>query len=124
LRFLFRLCIFIALMATPVVVGATVFLAVAATPYATGMTLPAQSPDRQRCNWACHNETCRHASVLPDVLAGDNGVYGRTIAALAYIGRATGIGYAGANIAVFCVVWPLVTGFIYAVAIGRHVWLR
>lgn len=117
-----RLLLGALLLTAPVAVGSAVFLAVADTPFPARQPVEAARADR--CTWACHDGTCRHTPVLPALLTGDDGAYGWTIRGLAALGRATGIGYAGANLLVFCVAWPTVTGGLYAVAVARWAWAR
>lgn len=65
------------------------------------------------CTWHCHNHGCRHRPRLPSFLTGDRGAFGLTIATLGALGHRLsahpGRGYGLANLAVFCVGWPLVT---------------
>lgn len=124
MRTLRRLLLTGALLTAPVGVGGAAFVYLADTPFTLDPALPRPAPLRDRCNWACHNGTCTHTPVLPAFLTGDDGAYGWTIRGLAALGRATGIGYAGANLLIFCVAWPAVTGGLYTVAVLRRVWAR
>jgi hypothetical protein len=81
-----------------------------------GVPLRTQIPRERftpsQCNWDCHNHGCKHASRLPPSLTGDQGLFGRSIAALYRLGALLsphrGAGYAAANLLVFCVVWPAI----------------
>ncbi len=122
MRTLVRLLLFGAALAAPPVLAGGAFVAVLA---AAGSDPTARSDaayDPTRCTWYCHDHDCRHDARLPEVLAGNDGAFGLTIAGLAAAGRATGIGYTGMNLLVFCVAWPLITYLLYAVAVGRAIW--
>ncbi len=78
--------------------------------------------DPERCNWYCHNRDCYHDAELPSQLTGNDGAFGKTIELLAESGKATGLGYQGMNVLVFCVLWPIVTYFFYSIAVTRAIW--
>lgn len=89
----------------------------ATAPWAILVAVNSASPEperafhRDRCTRACHDHGCRHAPVLPPALTSDQGLFGAAVRALHVAGGATGLGrargYGAANIAIFCVLWPL-----------------
>lgn len=117
-----RTVIFLCMMTAPILIGSIIFANVADTHYQNEMSIPSARFEQKKCNWYCHNKTCNHQTMLPNALTGDDGWYGAVIKVLADIGRYTDIGYAGANILVFCVAWPLITGALYTIAMWRMAW--
>jgi hypothetical protein len=97
-------------------------------PLARG-ALPQEAYAADRCTWYCHNHGCPHRPVLGTVLAGDRGLYGRTIHALRAAGdtvspAARGVGYGAVNLAVFCGVWPAGMYALWIVALRQRWRLR
>jgi len=90
--------------------------------------IPTEALRTDRCTWYCHNHGCPHAPVLPAWLASDRGAFGVALRGLYGFGdalssdRATGYGLA--NLLVFCVAWPALTGGLWIVAIVQHAELK
>ncbi|MDI1480287.1 hypothetical protein [Polyangium sp. y55x31] len=120
-----RLAWFLLAMA-PLVVVPAAFTAVLATGSPVfRAAIPIEAHARDHCTWYCHNHGCSHAPKLPRALAGDDGLYGDTIAGLKAAGKAVvpgapHVGYGVVNLVVFCVVWP---GIMYALYLGA-LWQR
>jgi len=85
---------------------------------------PTPRKDKKSCNWYCHNQGCRHKmKVVGPPLAGPLnanktkllGLYGKTIDALHGSGA-----YRLANIMVFCLLWPLLTGSLWFVVVFQR----
>ncbi|MDI1431363.1 hypothetical protein [Polyangium sorediatum] len=110
----------------PLVVVPAAFTAVLATGSPVlRATIPIEAHARSHCTWHCHNHGCTHAPHLPRALAGDEGVYGATIAGLKAAGKAVvpkdpHVGYGVVNLAVFCVAWPGIMYALYLVALAQR----
>jgi hypothetical protein len=83
---------------------------------------PVERKDTHKCNWHCHNHGCRHGMrVVGPPIAGPlvkgqlKGLYGATIRGLKGTGRSR-----LANLVVFCVVWPLVTGTLWLIVLRQR----
>lgn len=120
-----RLAWFLLAMA-PLVAVPGAFIAVLATgsPILRS-SIPIEGHARDHCTWHCHNHGCFHAPKLPRVLAGDDGLYGATIAGLKAAGKAVvpgapHVGYGVVNLAVFCVAWPGIMYALYLVALRQR----
>lgn len=116
----------IALSLAPLLFTIATFTAVLATgsPILRG-ALPNESHIAGHCTWHCHNYGCAHAPRLPQVLAGDKGLYGDTIRWLKTAGKTAvpgdpNIGYGLVNLALFCAVWPGLMYALYLVAISQR----
>lgn len=118
MRILLKSILLVAALAAPPVLCVAGFAVVGAV----GSTSTSTKLDPEHCSWYCHNRDCPHEARLPAVLTSDDGAFGKTIEALAASGRATGIGYQGMNVLIFCVLWPIVTYFFYSVAAARAIW--
>ena len=118
MRILLKSIILMAALAAPPVLCVAGFAAVVEI----GSTSTSSKLDPERCSWYCHNRNCPHEARLPASLTSDAGAFGKTIDALVVSGRVTGLGYQGMNVLVFCVLWPLVTYFFYAIAACRAIW--
>ena len=86
--------------------------------------LPHEAFDPARCTWACHNHGCQHQPQLPAWLASDEGLFGRTVAALHHGGRILlpkdpRAGYGLVNLLVFCLFWPGLMWALYLIAINQ-----
>ena len=70
---------------------------------------------RETCTRYCHNHGCKHSPVLPELLTGDQYLYGETINLLFQIGDGFSKflpinrfeGYGLANLLIFCTLIPL-----------------
>jgi len=122
MRTLLRMIALAIAMITPPVAGLAAFVKVSDTSISATMSQQDSTLHKDRCSWYCHNRNCPHEATLPPELTGDEGAFGMTISALVTSGRSTGLGYQGMNIIVFCVVWPLVTYFLYFIAVARAIW--
>jgi hypothetical protein len=91
--------------------------------------LPQESYTADHCTWYCHNHGCPHRPVLGAFLAGDQGLFGWTVAALHAAGdavspRARGIGYGAVNLGFFCAMWPAGMYGLWIVALRQRRRLR
>lgn len=118
MRTLLRLSLLAVALSAPILIGSALFIAGASS----GPGQQDRSFHKDRCSWYCHDHDCPHGANLPVALTGDEGAFGETIRILSRTGRATGIGYQGMNILVFCVIWPVVTYFFYTIAVTRAIW--
>jgi len=112
------------LVLTPLLFVAALRGASPPAPLARG-TLPAEAYDPAHCTWYCHNHGCPHRPALGRFLAGDDGLFGRTVGALHAAGdavspRARGIGYGAVNLVVFCAAWPAGTYALWIVALRQR----
>jgi len=122
MRVLMKLGLLPIALVTPPVMAAGMFTAAVESETLGGSGHTSSKFDPDHCNWYCHNQDCRHKAKLPEVLVGNDGAFGKTIKVLSESGKATGIGYQGMNILVFCLIWPAVTYFFYMIAIIRAIW--
>jgi hypothetical protein len=118
MRLLLKSMLLVAALAAPPVLCVSGFAVVVEV----GSSSTSKKLDPDRCSWYCHDHDCPHKARLPAGLTSDDGAFGKTIEALAVSGQATGIGYQGMNVLVFCVLWPIVTYFFYSVAAARAIW--
>lgn len=102
----------------PLVIPLALFVAVLAVPPSAPFprsAIPQEQFRPARCTWACHNRGCAHRPALPASLAGDAGLYGKTVRGLFRLGARLHPdrmrGYGAANFLVFCLAWP---GLMYA----------
>lgn len=124
MRHLVRLLLdFAPLMIVPVLFVLVLHAGSPAAPLRT--SIPSEPSRRDRCTWYCHNHGCRHVPVLPAFLAGDKGLFGKTIVALHTPGNVLvpgrpDLGYGAANLIVFCIVWPGGMYALYLVALRQR----
>jgi len=89
---------------------------------------PVRTWDPEQCTRRCHDRGCHHDPVLPEVIAGDDGLYGKTIHALYEAGAGMGlgrqIGYGLANLLLFCALWPGLMWGLLAVGLEQRVRIR
>ena len=71
---------------------------------------------KETCTRYCHNHGCKHTPVLPDLLTGDQYLYGETIHFLYQFGEGFRLflpisrseGYGLANLLIFCIFVPTI----------------
>jgi hypothetical protein len=90
----------------------------------TNIALGTPTDERRadRCTAACHDHGCSHDPLLPDAIAGDDGLFGQAIDGLYGVGGLTGLstaeGYGAANLVIFCALWP--AGMLALVGVGLN----
>lgn len=68
---------------------------------------------KDKCSWHCHNNGCDHGTIFEGTFIERYDLYNRTIRGLNIVGRNTGIGYGGASILVFCIIYPTIMYVLY-----------